>query len=146
MAQGRMLGGCFGTAASSTVIPASKKRRPLLESDVLTSQELKSLHDVTRTIFPERWQLIRGAYTDIFDDMMLTSAVFSGVCSPCSVRIWQKSPPSMEVKRQQQGIYGAWRKNLTAKKKAGKASRLDIPIQEKAEETAVVDLLTQDKS
>jgi chitodextrinase len=52
----------------------------------------------------------------------------------------------MEVKRQQQGIYGAWRKNLTAKKKAGKASRLDIPIQEKAEETAVVDLLTQDKS
>lgn len=90
MAQGRMLGGCFGTAASSTVILASKQRRPLLESGVLTSQELKSLHDATRTIFLERWQLIREAYNDAFNDMMLASAVFSGVCSPLSVRIWQR--------------------------------------------------------
>lgn len=121
MAQGRMLGGSFGIAAS-TVVLANKQRRSLLESGVLTPQELQSLHDAARTISPERWQLVREAYTDAFNDTMLASAIIAGVCVLVSAGIWQKNPPSMEERRRLQGMNEAARQRLIAEKKAGDAA------------------------
>jgi uncharacterized protein (DUF2062 family) len=96
-----MMGGSMGIAAFTAIL-AVKQRQQLLDTGLVTTEQLQSLREAMAKFTLDEVHAIRQAYTDGFDEALVVCSIVSGVSVMVTLGAYQKNRWTMEERRNQQ--------------------------------------------
>lgn len=113
MAQVRVFGGSIGIAASTAIL-GIKQRQKLLETGLLTPAQLQSLRNAMSSLSADQVHAVKQAFTDALNNTLVVCAIISGICLLVTIGCYQKDPPSIAERREQQQANQAIRQKALA--------------------------------
>jgi hypothetical protein len=98
IAQVRVLGGSIGIAASTAILGVTQ-RRQLVNTGLISPEQLATLQSSARTFTPEQLHAVRQAYSDAFREDLRVCAIISGVCILVTLGAFRRRPEPILVAR-----------------------------------------------
>jgi hypothetical protein len=97
VAQARVLGGSFGIAASTAILGLFESREL---ADIISPSQLSALN--FGSLNTAQAQSVRQTYAHAFNHTLRVCTIMSGISILCALLAWQKNPPTLAERTEQQ--------------------------------------------
>ncbi len=101
IAQARILGGSLGIAASSTIL-GSVERKQLVETGLISAEQLRTLQASTKFMTLEQLLGVQKGYSDAFVEDMKVCAGVAAVCVLATAIVYRRHPRDVRERIKEQ--------------------------------------------